>query len=189
MCKGSGRHKLCLVTERASELLPADLSLIWKNRHEETASLLILFVPIQMLQFSARLSAEPWERAPPSSMCRGIAALLICISLWLQREREKHEALPPAHVHKMSQSSPKSIFSLPSPPCWSVSMGHFQVGERLQLSVVAILGMLFYRLDLLWFGRNERVWHKISKSKTQTGSFSGDFSMWVFFFFSRRDFL
>lgn len=105
------------------------------------------------------------------------------------REREKHEALPPAHVHKMSQSSPKSIFSLPSPPCWSVSMGHFQVGERLQLSVVAILGMLFYRLDLLWFGRNERVWHKISKSKTQTGSFSGDFSMWVFFFFSRRDFL
>lgn len=88
MCKGSGRHKLCLVTERASELLPADLSLIWKNRSEETASLLILFVPIQMLQFSARLSAEPWERAPPSSMCRGIAALLICISLWLQRERE-----------------------------------------------------------------------------------------------------
>lgn len=31
-------------------------------------------------------------------------------------------------------------------------MGHFQVGERLQLSVVAILGMLFYGLDLLWFG-------------------------------------
>ena len=70
-------------------------------------------------------------------------------------------------------------------PAVAVSVGHFQVGERLQISVVAILGMLFYRLDLLWFGWNERVWHKISKSQTQTDSFSGPFAVC---FFSRETF-
>lgn len=139
-----------------------------------------------MLQYPARLRAEVWEWAPPR--CRGIAALLICISqardgneLWLQRERAQHKTLPPAHIHKTSQSSPKSISCSHLHPAGAVSMGRFQVGERLQLSVVAILGMLFYGLDLLWFGWNERVWHKISTSQTQTGSFFGAFS---FFFFS-----
>lgn len=99
---------------------------------------------------------SPGNRLHPA-LCAEELQLCSFVFLCGCREGKKHEALPPAHVHKMSQSSPKSIFSLPSPPCWSVSMGHFQVGERLQLSVVAILGMLFYRLDLLWFGRNESL--------------------------------
>lgn len=85
-----------------------------------------------MLQYSAQLSAELWEWAPPS--CNAAEELQPRSFVFLrqemamncgcrEREREKHKTLPPAHVHKTSQSSPKSIFSLPSPPCWSCLHG------------------------------------------------------------------
>lgn len=129
-----------------------------EQAQRNSGSLLILLVLSQMFQYSARLRAEVWEWAPPR--CRGIAALFICISQardgnncgCRERERAQHKTLPPAHIHKTSQSSPKSISCSHLHPAGAVSMGRFQVGERLQLSVVAILGMLFYRLDLLWFG-------------------------------------
>lgn len=139
-----------------------------------------------MLQYSARLSAELWEWAPPS--CNAAEELQLCWFVFLRQDmamncgcRERSTKLYLLHTFtKLANPLPNQSSHSHLHPAGAASVGHFQVGERLQLSVVAILGMLFYRLDVLRFGWNERVWHKISKSQTQTGSFSGAFSMCFF---------
>lgn len=76
MCKGSEIHKLrILVKERSSTLQPERLDTDLEEQAQRNSDrFLILFVLSQIVQLRAELS----EWTPPR--CRGIAALLICIS-------------------------------------------------------------------------------------------------------------